>query len=198
MELSDATDAELMLRARDANDVAAFGELARRWRPVLVRFFAAMLPQPAHADDAAQETLLRLWLLRARYRPTGQFSSYVLTVARHFGLNQAVKFRARPREQSLEATPTDGAAGLLFAAPAPVSQPEQIALARHENARVQTAIAALPPGEQAVFLLSHDDDLRYAEIACHLHIPVGTVKSRMASAVRRLRAALTNEEKENR
>ena len=193
MDLNEATDAELMLRAQGANDVAAFGELARRWRPVLVRFFAATLPLPGHADDAAQETLLRLWLLRARYRPTGRFSAYVLTVARHFGLNQAVKFRAQaPREQSLDT------AAPFLAAPAPTTQPERIALARHEADRVRAAVAALPPGERAVFLLSHDDGLRYAEIAARLHIPVGTVKSRMASAVRRLRAALTNEEKENR
>ena len=189
MDGNEATDAELMLRARDADDVAAFGELARRWRPILVRFFAVTLPLPSHADDAAQETLLRLWLLRARYRPTGRFSAYVLTIARHFGLNQTVRFRARsPREQSLDT------AAPFLTAPAPVSQPERIALARHEAARVRAAIAALPSGERAVFLLSHDDGLRYADIAARLQIPVGTVKSRMASAVRRLRAALTTSE----
>jgi len=158
-----------------------------------VRFFAATLPLPGHADDAAQETLLRLWLLRARYRPTGRFGAYALTIARHFGLNQSVKFRAQAsRERNIEEDAP------FLAAPAPTTQPERIALARYEAARVRAAVAALPPGERAVFLLSHDDGLRYAEIACRLNIPVGTVKSRMASAIRRLRAALTNEENEEK
>ena len=62
----------------------------------------------------------------------------------------------------------------------------------------RTALAmrdlTVPTGERAVFNLSHDDALRYADIAARLQIPVGTVKSRMESAVRRLRAALTTSE----
>jgi RNA polymerase sigma-70 factor (ECF subfamily) len=51
----------------------------------------------------------------------------------------------------------------------------------------------LPLLYRDVFTLSHDEGLRYAQIAARLAIPVGTVKSRMAEAVRRLRAALNEE-----
>lgn len=190
------TDVELMLRAAfgaqqdSAIAVQAFGELARRWRPALVRFFAAMLSDSAGADDAAQETLLRLWLLRGRYRPTGRFDAYLFTLARHFGLNEQTRARrARPAERHHGAAAENDA--LLLAAPATVSEPERIVLQQHEHRRVRTAISQLPAHYQIVFTLSHDDGLRYAEIATRLGIPVGTVKSRMAEAVRRLRQTLS-------
>ena len=184
-----STDIELMLRARDNDDVAAFGVLTRRWRAALRRYFAATLADRSRADDHAQETFLRLWLQRKRYQPTGRFEAYLLTIARHYGLNQQVKFRRRPRE--VAAGGGDEHGGLFTVeAPAHTSQPERILLERYERARIRAAIDALPPRCRAVFTLSHDDGLRYREIACRLGVPVGTVKSRMADAVRRLRAAL--------
>ena len=182
-----SSDAELMLRVRDDGDWAAFGLLAERWRPRLRAFFVATLADRQAADDHAQETLLRLWLLRERYQPTGRFDAYLLTIARHHGQNAQVKFRARAVHE------TGDADNLVLVAPDRVSEPERVILQRHENARVQAAINALPPLYRNVFTLSHDEGLRYAEIAARLAIPVGTVKSRMAEAVRRLRATLTDQ-----
>jgi RNA polymerase sigma-70 factor (ECF subfamily) len=177
-----------MLRVRDDADRVAFGLLAGRWRPRLRAFFAATLADRQAADDHAQETLLRLWLLRERYQPTGRFEAYLLTIARHHGQNAQVKFRARAARE----TSGDGE-DLVLVAPDRVSEPERVILQQHEHARVRAAINALPPLYRNVFTLSHDEGLRYAEIAARLAIPVGTVKSRMAEAVRRLRAVLNDD-----
>jgi RNA polymerase sigma-70 factor, ECF subfamily len=175
-----------MLRVRDTDDGEAFAELAGRYRGPLTRFFAALLPDPALADDSAQETLLRLWLLRARYQPTGRFSAYLFRIARHYHLNQRERYRARTiREFSTE----DDNGGLEIQSP-PRRQPEAVLLERLEQARRERAVAGLPERYRVVFVLSHWERLRYAEIACQLGIPVGTVKSRMAEAVRRLRQTL--------
>jgi RNA polymerase sigma-70 factor (ECF subfamily) len=182
-------DLSLMQRVQRCGDAAAFAELAGRYRGQLKRFFAALLPDPALADDFAQETLLRLWLSRSRYRPDGKFSAYLFQIARHYYLNQRLRYRARAdREVS-----TDTGDGLEIALP-PRTQPETILLERRERERRAEAIAALPEHYRVVFELSHFDGLKYAEIARHLGIPVGTVKSRRAEAVRRLRQRLNHEE----
>jgi RNA polymerase sigma factor (sigma-70 family) len=184
--MTERTDIQLMLQVRDG-DMEAFAELAARWRAPLCRFFASLLPDPGPADDAAQEVLIRLWLLRDRYVPAGRFSAYLFQIARHHGLNQRKKFR-------LDMLP-DSEASRVTAPPS--LQPEAILLERLRHERVRREIARLPERCRTVFILCHDDGLRYAQIAERLSIPEGTVKSRMAEAVRRLRSALLVDERES-
>jgi RNA polymerase sigma-70 factor (ECF subfamily) len=183
----EPTDIELMLRVR-GDDGAAFRELAGRWRGPLRRFFAALTGDPSRADDFAQETLLRLWLSRHRYEPTGRFSTYLFQIGKHYWLNQRARL-ARDRELA----PLESADG---ARPLAETQPEAVMLRRLRQERIRCAVAGLPEPYRLVFTLCHFEGLKYAEIADRLSIPLGTVKSRMAGAVRRLREALAEEDKE--
>jgi RNA polymerase sigma-70 factor (ECF subfamily) len=188
----EPTDIELMLRAREG-DVAAFHQLAQRYREPLRRFFAALLPDRSEADDCVQETFLRLWIARGRYEPTGRFSTYLYQIGKHYWLNLR---RRKLRLEVRDADALDDEAGDegLRVEVLRVSQPERMLLERYRHEQIRRAIAALPAHYRAVFELSHFEDLRYAEIGCRLGIPVGTVKSRMAEAVRRLRQALSTDD----
>jgi RNA polymerase sigma-70 factor (ECF subfamily) len=177
----EPTDIELMLRVR-GDDVAAFRELARRWRGPLTRFLAALIADPSRADDFVQETFLRLWLSRHRYEPTGRFSTYLFQIAKHYWLNQRARL-ARDRELA----PLDGADGACLVQE---TGPEATLMRRLREERIRRAVAALPVHYREVFTLCHVEGLRYAQISERLGIPLGTVKSRMAEAVRRLRQAL--------
>lgn len=174
-----------MRRVADG-DTEAFALLVARYRPQLRAFFASVLPDSTQADDFAQETLLRLWLSRRTWKPTGVFSAYVFQIGRHFLLNHRVRLRVHARQACL----TDD---LFIAAPVAV-QPEMVAIERAEARKRRAAINALPERLRVVFTLSHFDGCRYAEIAQRLNIPAGTVKSRMSAAVKRLRAALEEQE----
>lgn len=167
-----------------AGDVLAFAQLADRYRGPLRRFFRALLGNDAEADDAAQEILLRLWTLRDRYEPTGRFSAFLFTLARNHYRN----LRERKRFRDCHEAP-DADADLL---PAREPLPEIALLNYWNREQWQTAIDALPLIYRQVFTLSHINSLRYTEIAEQLGIPVGTVKSRMAEAVKRLRQLLAN------
>ena len=74
----------------------------------------------------------------------------------------------------------------------PEYSPEAALLREEEVGRVRTAILTLDPGEQEVFLLRQNGGLTYDEIAESVGAPVGTVKTRMRSALRRLREAVAN------
>jgi len=183
--LTKPTDIDLMLRARNG-DAAAFHELVQRYRLPLRRFFAALLVDRSLAEDYVQETFLRLWLARERYEPTGKFSTYVFQIGRHYWLKQRKKQRPEVNVDWLEDV---GAVESLT-----VTQPEMVMLVRCRDARIRRAIQALPEHYRSVFTLSHFDGLTYAEVGVLLGIPVGTVKSRMAEAVRRLRQLLAPDE----
>jgi RNA polymerase sigma-70 factor (ECF subfamily) len=179
-----ATDIELMLQVREG-DVAAFQQLVSRYRDPLRRFFASLLADRSQADDFVQETFLRLWLARGRYEPTGKFSTYLFQIGKRYWLNQRRKFRPEV---------SDDVDGELTVRTLSHLQPEMLLMQEYRAARIRRAIAALPPHYRVVFELSHFDDLKYAEIGSRLGIPVGTVKSRMAEAVRRLRQTLVAED----
>ena len=177
----EPTDIELMLRVR-TGEIEAFRLLVTRYREPLRRFFAMLLADRSEADDCAQETLLRLWLLRERYEPTGKFSTYLFQIGKHHLLNQRKKYRAAPITAM-----GDDALELLPATGPPL---ELVVMQQERDARIRQEVAALPAHYRQVFTLCHDDGLRHVEIAARLQIPVGTVKSRMSEALRRLRLAL--------
>ena len=186
-------DTQLMGRVQRCGDAAAFAALVGRYRPALIRFFRAMLAEAGQADDAAQETFLRLYLSRERYQPTGSFSAYLFQIARHYGLNQRARYAVRARAEAFTESSEDET--LIILAP-PTTQPEWVLLEQWERERRERAVAELPILFRLVFTLRHDGNLSYAEIAERLHIPLGTVKSRLTEATRRLRELL-KEEKTN-
>ncbi len=163
-----------MLRVK-AGDRAAFEELYGLYQKPLLNYLHRLSSNRAAAEDLLQETFLRLWRAAASYEPTAKVSTYVFRIAHNLFLNEA----ARRREKAFEGADAETRAD-------PASD-----LGRRElQAAVQRAIEALPEGERECLLLSEYNGFRYAEIAEILGIPVGTVKSRMFSAVQRLREAL--------
>jgi RNA polymerase sigma-70 factor (ECF subfamily) len=127
-----------------------------------------------------------LWLARRRYEPAGRFSTYLFQIGKHYWLNQ----RKKRHPEVVDGVEVETLEVVSLTA----TQPEAILLQRYRDRRIRGAIAALPDHYRQVFELSHFEGLKYLEIANRLGIPIGTVKSRMAEAVRRLRMQLMNEE----
>jgi RNA polymerase sigma-70 factor (ECF subfamily) len=194
----DGEDVCRMLRAREG-DREAFAALIGRHRGRVEAFLYRLLGDRQRAEDGAQEVFLRLWLARHRYEPRARFTTFLYQVARNYWLNEIRKDRSRPVEiagVAPDREPGDGlGSGTLarLAAPA-AAEPHTVLFASYRRWRIRQAIAELPEGLRLVFVLGHLEGCRLAEIAEILEIPVGTVKSRMHAAVRRLRARLGPEE----
>lgn len=187
-ENGDQRDRTLMC-AVTSGDMEAFAELAGKYREPLRRFFGALLDDDrSAAEDAVQETLLRLWVLRDRYEPTGRFSAFLFTLARNHFRN----LRERRRFRAVHETAFGEDTTYVSTCPSP----DTAFFAQHDDANRRTAIASLPLALRQVFVLSHFEGLRQAEIAARLNIPIGTVKSRLFEAVRRLRQMLQQSEGE--
>ncbi len=170
------TNEELMVAAAEGDD-DAFEVLVLRLRDGVNRFLRYLGCDPQTVDDLTQETLLRLWTSRNGYEPRAALRTYALTIAKNLWLTDATTGRS------------DGLDGLALADLLPPS-PERELFAKYRALRIREAIIALPPRQRIVFVLSHIEDLPYAEIGRILGIAEGTVKSRMHRAIRNLRHAL--------
>lgn len=133
-------DDDALMRRVAGGDESAFGLIVQAYQGRLVRFAARFLGDPDAAQDAAQETFLRLWRLRSRYQPRGCLQAYLFRAVRSVCLDLARL--ARPWEMLEEST--DGAA----------PDPEGLARLYGFADAVRQAVLSLPEPQRAVFLLS--------------------------------------------
>jgi RNA polymerase sigma-70 factor, ECF subfamily len=179
--MNDLTDGELMALVREG-DLVAFDALYDRYRDRVYRFLFSLTWDDQEAEDYLQETFLRLYQARDRYVETGSLSTYLMRIATNHFRWQRRKRRCRNDVPMLPPMAAIRANASV--------EPDVQLLAGYERWRIRRAIEALPEGRRLVFVMAHLEDMKYAEIAEVLGIPVGTVKSRMAAAVRSLRATL--------
>lgn len=179
-KLSDIDDTALMLKARDDDD-DAFGELVRRHQKKILNFFVRSGVQ-YDCEDLVQQTFLRLYRYRKRYVASAKFTTFLFLLARQVWIDELRRRKRHERlidELSAEPEPLTG-----HSAPLPV----HAAVAGSMD--LAQALASLPEGLRQVVELGVYQDLPYAEVSKILGIPVGTVKSRMFNALRKLREFL--------
>lgn len=157
-----------------------------------LRFFLRLGAGLHEAEDLVQEVFLKLFRSAPSYDPRSAFGAYALRVARNSWIDRRRRRGARPGALSLEDvdSPPDrpGASAIAHEMDPSLPVERQEALER-----VSHALASLSPAHAEVIELALVQGLPYAQIAELLDIPLGTVKSRVFHAVRRLRAALEGE-----
>lgn len=175
------SDEELILQVQHG-DRRASELLARRyWQRVRALAYRLVRNWEA-AEDLAQETFVRLLSAIDRYRHPEPVWPWLYTIT----LNLCRDF-GRRASQRLE-WPADEATANVEA---PGPDPTQILEDRDERARVVQALQRLSPKHREVLTLRFYEQLTLREIAGRCGIPLGTVKSRLSWALRRLRALLT-------
>jgi RNA polymerase sigma-70 factor, ECF subfamily len=149
----------------------AFHELVGRYQHRLFAICVRVLGSPADAEDAVQETLVRLARNAASFRGEAQLSTWLYRVARNVCTDH-VRYAARRPATPVEdvgALPQAGAADDLVAA--------------YDTARtLAAALAQLDERSRTLVLLVGVDGLSYAEAAEVVGIAVGTAKSRVSRA----------------
>ena len=183
MEHEPQSDTALMLRVK-LGEVAAFSALHERYQRQMLGFFYGLTGSSTAANDLAQETFLRLWQVRKRYRATGPFPAYLFAIARMIWHEQ----QRRESKQWRLGIPAsmEGAEDL----PAHNAGPADCAAREELGALLIQALAELPEEQRLVFLLRHVKGLSLPEIAGALDCPVNTVRSRKILAVKKLRQLL--------
>jgi len=184
----DLPDAELMLQFKKRRDKNAMTELVRRHQKALVNFFYRLMWDQHAAEDLTQEVFIRLVTAAKDYTPRAKFTTFLYQVARNLWIDKLRKGEVGSRPISLDAPiDPDENTGLseLIAGQSPDAVQRVI---NHElMARVKKIISSLPEEQQMVLNLTYYQGMSYAETAEVLDIPVGTVKSRLHTAIMKLK-----------
>ena len=182
---------ELMLRVRDG-DVTAFGELVELWQGRLVTLFLHHTGDHATAEDLTQETFMRVYRARERYKPTAKFTTWIHTIANHVSSD----LRQRAYRRLELGVPHAGSAysstiGLdQLAVAASGMRPGRVADRGELRAVVREAIAGLSERQRMAILLAKFEQCSYDEIAAAMKLTVPAVKSLLFRARDHLRAVL--------
>lgn len=164
-----------------AGDELAFRQLYRRHSPRLYLFILRLLGgAEAEAEDVVQDTWLKATERLSTFRWEASFGSWLTAI----GLNVARELMRRQGRRREDAIGDD----YEIAAPEPPSHVDAMDLER--------AIRTLPDGYRTVLLLHDVEGYRHDEIAGQLGISVGTSKSQLFHARRRMRVALTGVRKD--
>jgi len=179
------TDEALFARVRNDDDAAAFETLVHRYERELFAYLRRFLGDAWLAEDVFQSTFLAVHRKRAKYVEGRPFRPWLYAIA----TNQAIDTQRRNRRHrmaSLDRAIRDGDGS--FAASVADAHPtgDDTVAQRDAEAWMLAAIERLPEPLRRTLALVYRSGLKHREAAAALGIPVGTVKSRVNTAIGRL------------
>ncbi|HEU5079104.1 MAG TPA: sigma-70 family RNA polymerase sigma factor [Opitutaceae bacterium] len=184
--MAESSDDHALMARVQAGDEASFGELMHRWELPVKRLLGRLLLNTGEAEDLAQETFVRVWQNRARYRAGAAFRPWLFAIAVNLARNRLRWWRRRPTialDAWLESTPVH----------ANVAEPQQAARVLEIGERaaaVRDAIARLPAALREAIVLFIYDELSHVEIAEVVGATPKAVETRIARAKEKLRTEL--------
>ena len=179
---ADPTDEELMTRIQ-AGDDHAIAILYRRHTALLRTVVGRILHNESDVDDQLQDVFLELWRQAAHYDvEKGKALGWIVTLARRRAIDRLRKkqtyFRAQERFRAEpEAAPHEGA--------------DEQASASDAAEIFHRVIGTLPVAQREALHHAYFRGLSQREIAAQTGIPLGTIKTRLLLALRKVRAAIT-------
>jgi RNA polymerase sigma-70 factor (ECF subfamily) len=180
------SDAELLARYGQG-DEAAFREIVSRYKNSLYAFLKQFLNRQELAEDVFQETFLQLFTSRHSFDPSRPLRPWLFTIAANKAkdaLRKSQRVAAIPigtLSDSEEMSFDDVLNTLSSDSTMPYEELEQ----GETSARVAQTIANMPENLREILILAYFNKFSYKQMANILSIPIGTVKSRLHTAVAR-------------
>jgi RNA polymerase sigma factor (sigma-70 family) len=179
-----AGDAEIMRRIR-AGDRDAVEELYDRFRRPAFALARRILADDTLAEDVLQEVFLSVWRDPGAFdRGRGSVSSWLLAVVHHKAVDAVRREESQRRRQAMAEDE------LTLDAPTATRDVEDDAWSRVIAEKVRGALAVLSPPQREALTLAYYGGYTQREVAALTGAPLGTVKTRMLSGMRRLKQEL--------
>jgi RNA polymerase sigma factor (sigma-70 family) len=173
----------LLVSVAEGRDRSAFQSLFVYFAPRLKAFVMGQRTDPGLAEEIVQETMLNVWRKADQFEPAkASASTWVFTIARNMRIDML-------RKANRPAPDMDDPALV------PDSEPpahERVSR-KQESARLRQALVSLPAEQREILRMVFLDDTTHAEAAERLGIPLGTVKSRIRLALKRMRSEVGEE-----
>jgi RNA polymerase sigma-70 factor (ECF subfamily) len=179
--VEDDLDLETCIGRVAAGDQGAFAAIYDQLVPSVYGVARRVLRDPAQAEEVTQEVFTEIWRQATRFDAgRGSVRTWAVTIAHRRAVDRVRSEQARRDRQARQATldpPAD-------------ATPEDTALDSEDRERARAAMAELSAAQREALELAFYDGLTHVQIADHLGIALGTVKTRIRDGLIRLRAAL--------
>jgi RNA polymerase sigma-70 factor (ECF subfamily) len=166
-------DESAWLEKAQAGDSQAFTSIVELYQRPVYNLCYRMLGNAQDAEDAAQETFLRAYLSLHRYDSTRAFSTWLLSIAAHYCIDQIRKRRAFVI--SIEELPVPDL-------PEPSVGIETNLSRKEEQQRIRSVLSSLEPIDRAAVIMYYWYDFSYDEICQSLSLTMSALKSRLHRA----------------
>lgn len=181
MSADGITDEQLAFRT-GRGDLSALGALYDRYAGRVFGLASQVLGDPMTAEEVTQDAFVTLWRMGSLYRPEdGAFSSWFLTVARNLAIDALRRRGAHRRAVERLVAHRDADAG----------QTSGLESRAVDRLTVEDVLSVLPPEQRECLVLAFYAGLTHRQIAEATGIPLGTVKTRIRLALKKLRDGLS-------
>lgn len=168
------TESELVRRLAHG-DESALGRLYERLGPNVFALALHMLGNREDAEEVLQDSFVKLYRNAGRFDPElGSARAYLYTIARNEARMRLRRNRGRPKHRSLD----DGEAA------------PEVAASNGDAVLLSGALASLDADEVKLLRATFFDGFSHAELAESTGLPLGTLKSRIRRALRKLRGLM--------
>lgn len=176
---------EALLAGLAAGDPDAAVAFVRRYQRRVYGLAVSILGDRVLADDVAQEAMVRAWRHAGAFDGRrGSVTTWLLAITRNLSIDALRAARAKPASDDV----------LIAALPSTGDLPADASVSADELRRVARALDAIPDEQRRALLLSRLRGMTAAELARVEGIPLGTAKTRIRTALLRLRADLRAQE----
>ncbi len=177
-------DADVLRRIR-AGDPTAIDDLYERFRRPAFALARRILGDDVLAEDVLQEVFLSVWRDPSAYeRGRGSVASWLLAVVHHKAVDAVRREESQRRRQALAEDE------LVLAEPVAARDVEDDVWTRVVSEQVRTALGGLSAPQREALTLAYYGGYTQREVAALTGAPLGTVKTRMLSGMRRLKQEL--------
>ena len=185
-ELAELSNEELAFLFQQ-DIMPAFDELVARFKDPLMNYLYWYVGDYEIAGDLLQETFIRLYEKKHRYRRVAKFTTWVYTIAGNLAKDE---LRRRRRHFTFSIFRKSKDEEPEFPTPSNDPLPDRLAESAMLGDHIQDALLQIPAMFREAVILSDVQQFSYPEIAEIMHMPLGTVKSRINRGRRELKKIL--------
>lgn len=172
------------LRLMAAGDQSGVGRLYDRHGRAVYSLACRVLADPGEAEDVVQDVFAQAWRQAGRFEGTrSSVLGWLLMMTRSRAIDRVRARMVRPPSSG-------GSDQAVYAVADGAPNPEAAAVTLQEAQKLGQAVAALDPSQREALELAYYQGMSQSEIASALKQPLGTVKTRIRTALSTLRSAL--------
>jgi RNA polymerase sigma-70 factor (ECF subfamily) len=169
----------------------ALETLYERFSGAIYSMAAHMLRDRGAAEEVTQDTFFKVWTRASSFHPDrGKVTSWLFSIAHHRIIDEARRHRRRHQVQVYQDIET------IHQQPDDSNDPVRYTMLQLQRGKIKDALVTLSKEQRDVVVLAYYGGLSHSEIAKRLEQPLGTVKTRMRLALKKLRGTLGPQSRE--